>query len=76
MEWTGWRRISGGGGASGGRVLYISALVVTRFNPTHKAFYQRLVAAGKPKELALTAVMRKPINVQNCLPKNSQFQLT
>ena len=37
----------------------ISALVASRHNPVIRAFYQRLLAAGKPKKLALTACMRK-----------------
>jgi transposase len=40
-----------------------------------KAFYQRLVTAGKPKKLALTAVMRKLIVLLNCLLKNPDFKL-
>lgn len=49
---------------SGGRkevrqALYMAALVASRFNPILKEYYQRLLANGKPKKLALTAVMRK-----------------
>ena len=39
--------------------LYMPALVATRFNPLMKAFYQKLLARGKPKKVALVAVMRK-----------------
>ena len=35
------------------------ALVASRFNPVIRDFYQRLLAAGKPKKLALTACMRR-----------------
>ena len=35
------------------------SLVATRRNPVIRAFYRRLVAAGKPKKLALTACTRK-----------------
>ena len=35
--------------------LYMGALVASRFNPLIRDFYQRLLAAGKPKKLALTA---------------------
>ena len=38
-------------------------------------FYSRLVAAGKPKKLALVAVMRKLIILLNRLIKNPQFAL-
>ena len=39
--------------------LYMAALVATRHNPPIRAFYQRLLAAGKPKKLALVACMHK-----------------
>ena len=35
-------------------------------------FYQRLLAAGKPKKLALTACMRKLLTILNCMLKNDQ----
>ncbi|GAC1457013.1 MAG: IS110 family transposase [Ktedonobacterales bacterium] len=48
------------GGRAGVRAaLYMAALVATRFNPQIRAFYQRLLAAGKPKKLALVACMHK-----------------
>ena len=40
------------------RVLYIAALVATRHNQRIKSFYQRLLAKGKPKKLALLPAMR------------------
>jgi transposase len=40
-----------------------------------KALYQRLLAAGKPKKLALTALMRKLIILANRLLKNPNFSL-
>ena len=39
--------------------LYMPALVAVRFNTLMKAFYQKLLAKGKPKKVALVAVMRK-----------------
>jgi len=39
--------------------LYMSALTAVRYNPILAPFYRRLLAAGKPPKLALTAVMRK-----------------
>lgn len=39
--------------------LYMPALVAVRFNPLMKTFYQKLLAKGKPKKVALVAVMRK-----------------
>lgn len=69
------RRMIRGGRVQVRRVLYMSALVASRFNPILKAFYQRLLAAGKPKKLALTAVMRKLVILLNRLIKNPQFKL-
>lgn len=58
--------------------LYMATLVATRFNPTIKAFYQRLLAAGKPKKVALTACMHKLLLILNAMVKNGtrwgQFQ--
>lgn len=54
----GQRRIYGGR-QEVRRAIYMAALVATRYNPILKEFYQRLVTNGKPKKLALTAVMRK-----------------
>jgi transposase len=69
------RRTIRGGRVRVRRVLYMAASVAVRFNPVLKAFYQRLVAAGKPKKLALTAVMRKLIVLLNHLLKNPDFKL-
>jgi transposase len=69
------RRMIRGGRESVRRSLYMAALVASRFNPILKGFYQRLLAAGKPKKLALTAVMRKLIVLLNRLLKNPQFNL-
>ena len=40
-------------------MLYFPAMTATRCNPSLKALYDRLIAGGKPKLVALTAVMRK-----------------
>jgi hypothetical protein len=46
-------------------VLYMGARVASRRNPVIRAFYTRLVAAGKPKTVALTACMRKLLTILN-----------
>ena len=51
-------------------VLYMGALVATRFNPVIRAFYQRLCAAGKAKKVALTACMRKLLTILNARMKH------
>jgi transposase len=54
------------------KVLFMAALVAARFNPVIKAFYERLVAAGKPKKLALTACMRKLLVILNAMAKSGK----
>ena len=48
-------------------------LVATRFNPAIKTFYQRLLAKGKPKKLALIAAMRKLLTIINTLIKRDKL---
>lgn len=61
-----------GGRASVRRVLYVAALVATRFNPAIKAAYMRLVAAGKPKKVALVACMRKLLITLNAITRTGK----
>ncbi|ECD9518226.1 IS110 family transposase [Salmonella enterica] len=68
------RRTIFGGRAGVRTALYMAALVATRFNPVIKAFYTRLVAAGKPKKVALVACMRKLLTILNAmLRKNEEW---
>ena len=69
------RRTIHGGRAQVRRVLYMAALVAARYNPILKAFYDRLVADGKAKKLALIALMRKLIILLNHLLKKPKFKL-
>jgi len=50
----------------------MAALVATRFNPVIKTFYQRLLAAGKPKQVALTACSRKLLTILNAIARTRQ----
>jgi transposase len=61
------RRIAWGGRARVRTALYMAALVATRFNPTIKAFYARLLAGGKAKKLALVACMHKLLLILNAI---------
>lgn len=61
------RRYIGGGRSSVRTVLYMAALVAARHNNVIRAFYQRLVAAGKPKKVALVACMRKLLSTLNTM---------
>jgi transposase len=49
------RRAVWGGRAEVRAVLYMGALVAARRNPAIREFYERLLAAGKPKKVALVA---------------------
>ena len=51
------------------KVLFMAAMVASRFNPVIKAFYARLVAAGKPKKLAITACARKLLTILNAMAR-------
>lgn len=59
-----------GGRADVRNVLYMAALVACRTNPVFKAFYDRLLAAGKLKKVALVAVMRKLLTTLNAIAKS------
>ena len=61
------KRMIHGGRAPVRTALYMGALVATRHNPVIRAFYQRLVAGGKPKKVALTACMRKLLIILNAM---------
>lgn len=60
-----------GGRADVRRVLYVAALVATRFNPVIKAFYTRLLAAGKAKKVALVACMHKLLVILNAIARTN-----
>ena len=64
------KRTVWGGRARVRAALYIGALVGSRYNPVIRDFYQRLLAAGKPKKLALTACMRKLLVILNAMLKH------
>ena len=54
------------------KVLFMAALVASRYNPVIQAFYQRLLAAGKPKKLALTACARKLLTILNAMARSGK----
>ena len=51
-------------------VLDMGTLVATRFHPQITALYQRLLAAGKLKKVALTACMHKLLTILNAMLKH------
>ena len=52
--------------------LFIAAMVAARHNPTLKAFRDKLVAAGKPKLVALIATARKLVTILNAILRDRQ----
>ena len=73
--WVGHRYIYGGR-HSVRRALYMSALSAIRFNPHLSDFYKRLVDRGKPKKVALIAVMRKLLIYLNGLVREATTRPT
>lgn len=65
------RRTVWGGRGSVRAALYMAALVASCHNPIIKTFYQRLIAAGKPAKVALTACMRKLLVILNTMVANN-----
>lgn len=64
------RRCIWGGREQVRSVLYMAALAATRCNPVIREFYQRLVAAGKPHKVAMTACMRKMLVIMNAMVRD------
>jgi transposase len=65
-KWRGKTFIAGGRTAVRA-ALYMGAMVAARFNPTLKAFRDKLVAKGKPKLVALIATARKLLIILNAI---------
>lgn len=66
------RRKVRGGRTQVRNVLYMATLTATRYNTKIKAFYQRLLAQGKEKKVALTACMRKLITILNSMVRKQE----
>jgi transposase len=64
------RRTTWGGRRELRSTLYMAALTATRRNPGIRDFYQRLLAAGKPKRVALVACLRKLVVLLNALVRH------
>ena len=64
------KRMVWGGRASVRTTLYLAAMCGTRFNPTLRAFYHRLLAAGKPKKVAQVACARKLLTILNAMARS------
>jgi transposase len=70
-KWKG-KSFIGGGRADVRAALFLGAMVAARHNPELKAFRDRLVAAGKPKLVALVATARKLLTILNAIIRDKQ----
>jgi transposase len=66
------KRSCWGGRASVRGPLYMATLSATRCNPVIKEFYQRLLAKGKLKKVAIVACMRKMLTILNAMVKSNK----
>lgn len=70
-KWRG-KSFIGGGRSRVRSALFMAALVAARYNPVLKAFRNRLVAAGKPKIVAIVATMRKLLTILNAIIRDQK----
>ncbi len=54
-------------------VLFVSMMSAIQCHPKLKPMYERLVAAGKPKKVAIVACMRKQLTILNTMVKNGTY---
>lgn len=66
------QRFVQGGRADVRTVLYMAAVAAVRCNPVIRAFHRRLLTAGKPAKVALTACMRKLLVILNAIARTRQ----
>jgi len=70
-QWRG-KSFIGGGRKSVRSALFLAAMVAARHNPVLKRFRDKLVAAGKPKLVALIAVARKLLTILNAILRDKR----
>jgi transposase len=61
-----------GGRADVRRALSLAAFIASRYDPTIRAFRQRLQDAGKPFKVAITACARKLLTILNAMARNNE----
>ena len=54
-------------------VLFVTMMSAIQCHPKLKPMYERLVAAGKPKKVAIVACMRKQLTILNTMVKNGTY---
>ena len=64
------KRTTWGGRAKVRTTLYMATLSARRFNPVIRAYFERLIAAGKPYKVAMVACMRKILVILNAMLKS------
>jgi transposase len=70
-QWRG-KSFIGGGRTVVRAVLFMGAMVAKQHNPRLKTFFARLVAAGKPKMVAIIAVARKLLTILNAIVRDNR----
>jgi transposase len=70
-QWRG-RSFIGGGRVAVRTALFMGAMVAKQHNAVLKAFFDRLVAAGKPKMIAIIAVARKLLTILNAILRDNR----
>ena len=70
-RWRG-RSFIGGGRTAVRTVLFMGAMVAKTHNPVLRAFFDRLIQAGKPKMVALIAVARKLLTILNAILRDQR----
>jgi transposase len=70
-QWRG-KSFIGGGRKTVRTALFMGAMTAKKYNPVLKLFFDRLVAAGKPKMLALIAVARKLLTILNAILRDNR----
>ncbi len=68
-QWRG-KSFIGGGRMAVRTALFMGAMVAKKHNPVLQAFFDRLVAAGKPRMVALIAVARKLLTILNAIVRD------
>ena len=71
-KWTG-KYFTQGGRKHVRSSLFMATLSASRYNPVIKVFYDRLVAKGKPRMVAITACMRKLLTILNALLRDESM---
>ena len=67
------KRRTYGGRARVRRTLYLAALSASKHNPIIREFYERLLAGGKEKKVALVACMHKILTILNAMLKKGEL---